>query len=61
MKKRRLALGAKTGAGTYNNRQSGSYRQLPLKIKAAIASHEGRSPTPITLPSIRWLTRPVLR
>jgi hypothetical protein len=62
MKTRRLAVGAKTGAKNHRSEQPGSsYRQLPLKIKAAIASDQCRTPRKISLPPMRWLEREVLR
>jgi hypothetical protein len=52
-----------TGAkNTNRSEQPGSsIRYLSQKVKCAIAAYDARSCTPVTLPPMRWLERPVLR
>jgi hypothetical protein len=59
--KSRRSPGAPAQGTANKHARSVPYRQLSLKVKAAIASEQGRAPRPITLPHVAWMSRPVLR
>jgi hypothetical protein len=59
--KSRRSLGAPAQRTWTKHAKPSPYRPLPPKIKAAVASDQGRSPRPITLPPVKWLERELLQ